>query len=450
MPRSIARLPSRGGSYATALASFRAARVNACLGELTGLGSNPARLLAARAHLRIGHPGDALTALAEISAPTNFERAEQAILAAASCERLGDRARAQTAYAEARAFSISAGSQILDGELAYYTALAAIGDDDFGEAHAYVEASLEALETVDLGESGTVLNRTHVIARLNEMLVVIDASRGHYRDVIRHARTVWKALRSAPERDVFLEGYAIKNLAIVARDFMLEDAEEIAKCVSALAWTPELSGVGFLAFEASSWSAALRGDVAEALWRLRSASAAATSVPERLWLSVDRALLAREAGYTAMASEEVRYGLTLIDRFEWQNAAGDLRVVLPLLAQVVAPISAAAARRVLDRYSAIGKAIDVRSAARSEERFRAEVDFSHGLVLRAEGRLDESAMRLKSAFETWTTIGHEWRAALAALELAELGAGDVFRLAVRRELSRRPTSFFASRARAVA
>jgi len=38
----------------------------------------------------------------------------------------------------------------------------------------------------------------------------------------------------------------------------------------------------------------------------------------------------------------------------------------------------------------------------------------------------------------------------AALELAELNAGDVFRLAVRRELKRRPDSLFSSRARLVA
>ena len=38
----------------------------------------------------------------------------------------------------------------------------------------------------------------------------------------------------------------------------------------------------------------------------------------------------------------------------------------------------------------------------------------------------------------------------AALELTELDAGDVFRLAVRRELKRRPNSIFSVRARLVA
>ncbi|GAC1501600.1 MAG: hypothetical protein NVS1B2_26800 [Vulcanimicrobiaceae bacterium] len=58
--------------------------------------------------------------------------------------------------------------------------------------------------------------------------------------------------------------------------------------------------------------------------------------------------------------------------------------------------------------------------------------------------------RLQTAFETWNAIGYKWRAGRAALELAELGAGDAFKLAVRRELTRRPESLFAERARRVA
>jgi len=47
-------------------------------------------------------------------------------------------------------------------------------------------------------------------------------------------------------------------------------------------------------------------------------------------------------------------------------------------------------------------------------------------------------------------IAFEWRAARAALELAEMDADNVFRLAVKRELHRRPDSLFAERARKVA
>ena len=76
--------------------------------------------------------------------------------------------------------------------------------------------------------------------------------------------------------------------------------------------------------------------------------------------------------------------------------------------------------------------------------------YAHGVVLRAEGRLAASVERLSAAFATWDRIGYEWRAGRAALELAELDAGEVFRLAVHRELRRRPQSVFSERARLVA
>jgi hypothetical protein len=120
------------------------------------------------------------------------------------------------------------------------------------------------------------------------------------------------------------------------------------------------------------------------------------------------------------------------------------------LAEVAAPIAPSRARDALDRYGAIARAMDPTFASRREPRVRAEEDFAHGIVLRAEGRIDESRRRLESAFATWTAIGYEWRAGYAALELAESGGGDVFRLAVRRELAARPNSYYASRAAAIA
>jgi len=159
--------------------------------------------------------------------------------------------------------------------------------------------------------------------------------------------------------------------------------------------------------------------------------------------------MARESGYVAMAHEEISHALSLAEKFTWSDAAGDSPNALLNLAQVAAPLGAAQARSMLERYTSIGKAMDPLFAGRVEARVRAEEAYTHGLVLRAEGRFGASAERLHSAFATWNGIAYSWRAARAALELAELDAGDVFRLAVRRELSARPNSVFSARARLV-
>ncbi len=166
--------------------------------------------------------------------------------------------------------------------------------------------------------------------------------------------------------------------------------------------------------------------------RTRSLQTAASTTPEQVTIAVDRALMARESGYVAMAHEEISHALSLAEKFTWSDAAGDSRNALLNLAQVAAPLGAAQARSMLERYTSIGKAMDPLFAGRVEARVRAEEAYTHGLVLRAEGRLGASAERLHSAFATWNGIGYSWRAARAALELAELDAGDVFRLGATR------------------
>ena len=151
-----------------------------------------------------------------------------------------------------------------------------------------------------------------------------------------------------------------------------------------------------------------------------------------------------------MVIEEIEYAVKIANGFDWEKAAGDSRDALLFLAQVAAAIAPVDAREIVDKYTAIRNSMDITFAARIEPRARAEEAYTHGLVLRAEGRITGSMERLEVAFETWKSIGYEWRAARAALELAELDAGEMFRLAVRQELFRRPDSIFSGRARLIA
>ena len=375
--------------------------------------------------------------------------AEVATLSAACHLRAGRLDDAVGAMIEARTHAISSGDAVLEAELAYYGALYAFGRGDAADARSIVERALETLDGA-LGGGHAVLLPSHAAARLHEMLLVLAASGGRYRDAIAHARAVVTSLDAAIAQDVYLDGYGLKNLAVLARDFDLADSDEICRRVDTLAWTRDIATVQFNACEAAGWCAALGGDVVTALGRFRTAADVATAIPERIIVGLDRAILARESGFAPMAIEEVRHASHLRRAFAWEDAAGDDRRALLLLAQVAAPIDVAEARSAIDRYASVRASIDVRYAGRTEARLKAEESYTHGVVLRAEGRLDASRERLCTAFETWQTIGYEWRAARAALELAELDAGDVFRLAVRRDLNARPRSVFSARARLVA
>ncbi|GAC1398093.1 MAG: hypothetical protein NVS2B8_06390 [Vulcanimicrobiaceae bacterium] len=351
-------------------------------------------------------------------------------------------------------YSISGGNLALEAEVENYRALAALRDDDLFRARQLCETTIEIgmqREARAPVGAGFVVVLGHVVCQAYELLSVIDAAQGSYLDANRHVRLALETLDACAVPDVYQEAFALKNLTIVARDFdIADDARKLAQRVPAFAWTDDIRHIEFTTFEALGWCSALRGDCVEALGHFRHADSAATTDPERVIVGVDRALLAREFGHRPMVVEEVQHALKIANRFDWETSAGDTRDALLVLAQVAAPVAAAQARQVLDRYTAIRNTMDITFAARSEPRARAEEAYTHGLVLRAEGRIAASTERLEVAFQTWKAIGYDWRAARAAIELAELNAGDVFRLAVRRELSERPDSIFSPRARLVA
>jgi len=452
---SVSRLRPRLGSFHEAVVAFRAASLQQCLSELHGLESVAARTLRARTLLRLGDPRAGLTALAGSEPETNQERAEVALLQAVAHFRLEDDKQPGELLRDAFVYSVSATDLALEAEVHLYKALSALGKNDVCAARDLCQTALEVAHTPQYGNlrsrSQGIVPLEHVVSRAQELLGIIAATEGLYQASMEHAREALITLDRCAIPDVFQQAFALRNLAIHSRDFDIEaDARMLALRVPALAWTEDIGRVEFTTYEALGWCAALRGKSVEALRFFRRAEAVATTDPERILVGVDRALFAREFGHKPMACEEVEHALNLADAFDWEHAAGDYRVALLTLAQVAAPVATLRARQTLDRHTAIRNAMEAGYAARLEPRARAEEAYTHGLVLRAEGRLTASAERLQCAFETWASIGYEWRAARAALELTELNAGDVFRLAVRRELFQRPNSVFSERARLVA
>jgi len=451
---SITRFTPRLGSFSEGLVAYRAARLQLCLSKLHGLESVAASTLRARAFLRLG---DAEAALAGLADPydRDFEssdRAELTLLQGVAQSRLGNIDQSRDLFRDAFVYSISSTNPALEAEVEFYKGLTALGNNSLDEAIAACHRGLEiANEPRTFPKTESSIPLGHVVARIHELRAVIASSDGRYSDATQHARLSLVTHDACAVHDVYIQAFALRNLAIAARDFDLtEEARLLFSRVPALAWTEDVSSVEFTTVEALGWCSALRGDSVNALRLFRHASFTASSVPEHVLVSVDRALLAREFGHQSMVVEEVEYAVKIASGFDWEKAAGDHRVALLTLAQVAASVAPGDARAMLDRHIALRNSIDVTFAARIEPRARAEEAYTQGLVLRSEGRITASMERLEVAFETWKTIGYEWRAARAALELTELEAGDVFRLAVRRELFQRPDSIFSMRARLVA
>ena len=454
MLASVTHFTPRPGSFSEGLIAYRAALLQKCLSKLHGLRSGGAATLRARTFLRLG---DAEAALSSLAGPFDqdfkrSDRGEIALLQGAAFARLGKGDQGRDLLRDAFVYSVSSANPALEAEVEYYKGLAALGEDSLDDALAACHRGLEvAFGCRTSSEIDSRIPLGHVISRIHELLAVIASSDGRYHDATRHARLSLSTHDACATHDVYIQSFALKNLAIAARDFDLTDEVLLlSQRVPALEWTQDVSGVEFATVEALGWCSALRGDSVNALRLFRRANTVASTIPEHVVVSVDRALLAREFGHRAMVAEEVEYAVRIANGFDWGQAAGDSRDALLFLAQVASATEPLHAREMVDRYAAITNSVDITFAARLEPRARAEEAYTQGLVLRAEGQITASKERLAVAFEIWTSIGYEWRAARAALELAELDAGEVFRLAVRQELFRRPSSIFSGRARLIA
>ena len=397
--------------------------------------------------MRLGDLKKALDALAKDVAGAASERGEHGMLRGVALGRLGNSEAGHRELVDARVFSISSGDSTLEAEVEYYVAYAEFATGDLDAARKSCRRALRE----PTPSSRRIIPMLHVVARIEELLGVIAASAGKYRENLAHARNALTTLDSCEIKDVWHEAFAISNLSVLVRDFDLrDDALSVATRTGALAWTPDVASKHFTTLDSLAWCAMLRGEEFDALRLFRNAEHAATTVPERVYVSVARAVHARSLGRATVAAEETEHALLLADAFDWNAAAGDSRNALLELAQAAAVVSPDRARAVLKRYTSLRSSVPARFASRLEVRVRAEEAYSEGLVLRAEGQVSASLDRLASAFRSWNAIGYAWRAARAALELAELDAGEVFRHAVRHELHVRPHSVFADRARLVA
>ncbi len=450
--RSVTWLHPQVGSFSAGLAAFRAARLGVCLKELHGIAGFEASALRARALLRLGDVSSALEETGSEFDGSYRDRSEIAMLRGVALSRLGKAEESDHALFDARVYAISAGDRTREAEAEYSLAFVAFGDGDLDGARSACRRGLNCSDTSTSEGGRLVVPLEHVAARLQELLGILDAADGRYREALVHARATLHTLGACEFRDVWQEAFAIANLAALVRDLddLQPDARLVSEFVTRLQWTDELAPTQFRALESLAWWAMLRGEHVEALRLFRRVSGVTTTVPQQIVLGVGRAIHASGLGQSAIAAEEIEHGLTLSETFDWENAAGDSRVFLLELARAAAAISPARARRVLQRYSAIRAAMPTACVSRLEARIHAEEAYAYGIVLRAEGRLHASTERLQKAFHTWGSIGCAWRAACVAVELAELNAGDVFRLAIRRELRVRPDSFFAQRARLVA
>jgi hypothetical protein len=262
-----------------------------------------------------------------------------------------------------------------------------------------------------------------------------------------HLKDACSEMAASPVADDGFRALMLAYLSMLVRETGdVDDAAYVRKSLESIAPIPELQSHRYTILHSLGWANALRGDHLGAFRDLRAAGEAAPTLLLKLRVSLDKAYLARELHQTLTAGEEIDYAERLNDSVSWEAASAmDLDVLLGL-AQALATDNPLKARRLYNHYRRLRKVLTAQHAGFFDERARVDELVADATICRGEGNRKRAVLLFETAFEKWNELGYEWRAALAAIELAELGAGPRFAAFALAAAGRRPNSWFAFRA----
>jgi tetratricopeptide (TPR) repeat protein len=442
----VVRFQPRHQPFEVAVDEFRSGRFDACLTGLHGHTGVASAALRARALMRLGEPAAALDSLdLPLDQLEHHDRAEVLMLRGVALTRLKRDDDAVEAFETGRVYMYSAASSALEAEFGAWETSRSFALGNFDEAESAAER-VRDIQPYYERTSSHFMPLCHSHARAYEYLGAVAATREKYTLQAALLRASLSDLSHPEARDVWYEANLLANLSFFVREF---DSPEEATFVRArsleMDWVPELAPQRFQILQSLGWCNALRGDHIGAFRDLRAAAELAPIMPQKIMATLDRAYLARELHQGLIASEELEYAESLAAGVDWNAVPGEHTRALLQLSEALATTSPGRARAFFERYRALKAKMPPHYLARFDRRARAEELVADASIARAEANVARASALFLEAFQTWDALGYRWRAALAACELGELGAGEKFVAYAEREAALRPQSWLAHR-----
>lgn len=417
-----------------ARAEFRRANFSAAARRLhevvkSAASATDAVLLLARVELRRGNPSNALAVLTNhIRGGKRDAKAEAALLKAVCFVRLGDNASARAQFRAAE--SLLRPEDEAYGELVYHLAAAEWIERRLDRALKILERLPERLRP-DLDLHVRILRGAVASAAENlpaQGAILLDA------------------LRAGPvaEAEVYLYGMLVTQTAALALELPSTELRDASLShVDRVPWTEDIADLHFHAARAIAWRHALEGDEFNAFRRLKESLAAANSDAWRVAALTDRAYLATALGEKRWAAQELRDAHELAATIDWNAIGGEEKLALPVLAELFATRDPAVAINYVATFTNVGKNYPRILSSRRDRRVEALEAYSLGKVQLALGETAEAQRLLRRAWSIYDKLGIRWRAARAALSLAEIDDRDKWRQRARAALEPYPRSWLA-------
>lgn len=202
-------------------------------------------------------------------------------------------------------------------------------------------------------------------------------------------------------------------------------ARQAEAALERIDWTPEIQVYRFLCLRALAWHAFLEGDSARAQWLFKDSKDFAPTPAWKVMAHVDRAYVARINLNDAWAAEELHEAHVIARTIDWHATRDEERMALITLAVLFAPTDLGHAQRYVSTYIELGEDSLNPSLAASHNPRRSIAYREYG-VGRVQAMLGHKALATRSlehAYEIFSAIGYDFRAAMAAQALLEL-TGD--------------------------
>jgi len=436
-----------------ALIDFRDGRLKMARTKLSKLEDRRSKLLFLRVQGRLGETRGSDVAISQArelwtsSLVDLRDRVEAGILLSFLLARTGLMVEAESCIQKTKQFigQASIGPD-LESELWHADAVVLFAQRRYAESERAAWNAIYA--DLELGhrtsENGsTVVAIQTTKARAFQVLSLIRGTQERFHEQYRFLREAMTLLRTAPYADRYLTSVLQANRSFYARDLgMLSEIIE-------LQLLPHDHGADDLAefrveiTRSLGYLYALDGHDDRAIASFHDASTFTGSEANRLLLISDAAYISRQAVVPRLLKAELMDACQIADSIDWKSIDVE-RYALHAFAQELALVNPQRALGYMDQY--LEPESESNPLVISDRRADAEAKYSVGVVAFANGQRDRGLDAFVSAYETWVSVGFRWRAAAAAIELADLPGHSAFASYAARESRQYPNSWLGRRA----
>jgi DNA-binding CsgD family transcriptional regulator len=411
--------------------AFTAADFDRCRELVDGQHEFEAVLASARVAIRERRYMDVINALAELPRASTEARNARDVMLGLALGLTRDYSGGRRLIA--RALKEMSRADEWYYEAVHYNGLIAWMTQQHAEAQAAATEELESLNP-------------NVRARARILLSWVALRRG---EILRQVDELQKALDELDATDApdqYVRANALVTLALLCFELPLHEVNDRARSIfEEMRWTSALQLERFHVTRSIAGINELEGNELAAFSGFKKASKLAPSDQWSILCYLDRAQLARSTGERIFAREQLQEAHEIAQRISWNEATGEERAALLVLAELFADDEPAIAEQYLVRYRTISSAVIPILSYGTDPRVKGFEAYSQGVAWLRLGDVSEAKQVLSESWAIFEQFNYDWRAALCALALHDVTSDRRWLSRAARKIQPWPHSWIARR-----